>query len=87
MKKRKFNDITKIIKIKSENRKLIIIKIDKIPCMACGIDVYYYKLCRYHVIYCSYDCFSILMLSNKQGYLDENNENSSFNDSDDLMTS
>ena len=59
MEKRKFNDITKIMNIKTENVKLSISTIYKIPCMICGIDVYNYKLCMYHVIYCSYDCFSI----------------------------
>ena len=83
--KRKIEDITKTMNIKCENRKVRLnINIpEKLPCMICGIDVFNYKMCMYHLVYCSYDCFSILMLSNKQGYLHEKDTNISFNDSDD----
>ena len=84
--KRKIEDITKTMNIKCENRKVILnINIpEKLPCMICGIGVFNYKMCMYHLVYCSYDCFSILMLPNKQGYLHEKKyTNISFNDSDD----
>ena len=88
MKKRKFdkiNDITKTMNIKCENKRInLSINIpDKLPCMICGIDVYNYKMCMYHLVYCGYDCFSILMLSNKRGYLHEKDTDISFNDTDD----
>ena len=44
-----------------------------LKCDICGEKVYNYKICQ-RWVYCSYDCFSILMLTNMN-----NQENTDFN--------
>ena len=61
-KKRKYNEISK--------HNLNIKKIDYLPCDICNRNVYHYRLCTSPYVYCSYDCFSILVLSFKNDYLD-----------------
>ena len=71
--KRKFNDITKQMNCKSEyKRTLTIKKTDTLPCEICNDPVKNYRECISPYVYCSYDCLSIIILSNKNDYLDTN---------------
>ena len=70
MKKRKFIDITEQMNCKTEYKKLRIQKISSLPCDICKNPVKNFNMCIYPYVYCSYDCLSILILSNKNDYLD-----------------
>ena len=51
--------------------------IDFIPCEICKLPVYNYRCCNQnHVITCSYECFSVYQLSQKNTYLDEKDRTS-----------
>ena len=58
--------------------------IDFIPCEICKLPVYNYRCCNQsHAITCSYECFSIHILAQKNTYLDEHeNIKKSFDDID-----
>ena len=45
-----------------------------LKCECCGKSVMEYKLCGGNMIYCSIDCQEVLILSQKNGYLDQNKE-------------
>ena len=81
--KRKFNDISKALNIVTEQKKLRIVKPEFLKCEICSEPVKNYNLCVGHHIYCSYDCYAIILLSMKQGLLHEKNEDVDYND--DLM--
>ena len=38
-------------------------------CQICGDRVYQFELCVRNYIYCSYDCYALLVLSSKHGFL------------------
>ena len=61
-KKRKYNEISK--------PELNICIPSFLDCMICGKHVYNYRWCTSQFVYCSYDCFALLILSHKNGYLD-----------------
>ena len=63
-KKRKFNQISK-------KPDLHIKPIASLPCQCCGDPTKNYKLCTNNMVYCSEGCRSVLVLSRKDGYLDE----------------
>ena len=67
-----------------EKPKLKLSHIDFIPCEICKLPVYNYRCCNQnHVITCSYECFSVYQLSQKNTYLDEHeNIKKSFDDID-----
>ena len=37
-------------------------KIVSLPCECCGIQVENYKNCINHIVYCSFDCLSVILL-------------------------
>ena len=45
-----------------------------LTCECCGKSVMEYKLCGGNMIYCSIDCQEVLILSQKNGYLDQKKE-------------
>ena len=51
---------------------LIISPVLFLKCECCGKSVMEYKLCGGNMIYCSIDCQEVLILSQKNGYLDQN---------------
>ena len=53
------------------DNKLKIHKPRWLPCDVCGQRIYDYEKCISPYIYCSYNCLSILILSNKNGMLHE----------------
>ena len=59
--------------------------IDYIPCEICKRPVYNYRCCNQsHAITCSYECFSIHILAQKNTYLDEHEkERTSFDEKQD----
>ena len=78
--KRKLDDI---------NNELTIKKPKYLKCDICGVKVYSYQLCTSPYVYCSIDCLSIIILSEQNRMLHEN-ENNTFemkrvNAKDDLM--
>jgi len=52
------------------NENLTISKVHFLPCDICHRRVYNYRFCTSPFVYCSYDCCALLVLSNKNGYLD-----------------
>ena len=52
------------------NENLTISKVHFLPCDICHSRVYNYRFCTSPFVYCSYDCYALLVLSNKNGYLD-----------------
>ena len=61
----------------NKKRKISLPRLQKVLyliCDICGEKVYDYKSCQNYCIYCSYDCFSILMLN-----IINNQENTDFN--------
>ena len=77
--KRKFSGINNCITIK---------KVKYLLCEICSERVYTYQQCQGNYIYCSQDCFEILVLSNKNDYIDVKSKVNSFNrseKSDNLM--
>ena len=73
--KRKFIDITKQMNCKTEYKKTLRIKkIDTLPCEICHDPVKNYRECISPYVYCSYDCLSIIILSNKNDYLDTDDD-------------
>ena len=79
-KKRKFSDIVSCFHGTKEHIKLKIQPIDYLLCTICNKRIYDYRLHNKDYVCCSYDCYSILYLQNKNGYLDENKEITNFND-------
>ena len=78
--KRKYNEI---------NNELTIKKVKYLKCDICGVKVYSYQLCTSPYVYCSIDCLSVIILSEQNRMLHEN-ENNTFemkrvNTKDDLM--
>ena len=67
MGKRKFSDISKdtVLELKP---------IDWLLCEICSKRVYRYRECSKVGVYCSRDCYEILILSKKNDYLDSGNE-------------
>ena len=59
-KKRKYDCIM------TEN--LTISKVPFLPCDICHSRVYNYRFCTSPFVYCSYDCYALLVLSNKNGW-------------------
>ena len=76
-KKRKYNEISKIT--------LSISKIDYLKCDMCGCCVYNYQWCTSPYVYCSRDCYELIVLCNKNGYLDEKIGVKRVKSEDDLM--
>ena len=73
-KKRK---ITEMMNCETDNRTtkakpglFIKTQYESLPCDVCGKEVAHYQHCKNDLIYCSYDCYSILYLSNKDSFLD-----------------
>ena len=65
----------------SKYEQLTIAPIKWLPCNICNRRVYHYRECTSQYVYCSYDCFSILMLSMKNDYLhSKDTNNSCFNE-------
>ena len=54
---------------------LTISPIPFLKCECCGKSVLDYQLCNGNMIYCSIDCQDVLILSQKNGYLDQKREN------------
>ena len=77
--KRKFSQINNCITIK------------KVKCLLCEIrskKVYIFQQCKGNYIYCSQNCLEILVLSNKNDYIDVELKDNSFKrseKSDNLM--
>lgn len=42
-------------------------------CEVCNTPVYKYELCYGNFIYCGYDCYAIIKLSQKDDFLDSDN--------------
>ena len=80
-KKRKFSDIISCFHGTAKNLKIQ--PIDYLLCTICNKRIYDYRLHNKDYICCSYDCYSILYLKNKNGYLDEK-ESTNFNDDMDI---
>ena len=59
--KRKYSEMSNEIK-------LTIKPIKYLKCEVCNRRVYNYRLCTNNVVYCSGDCYEVLMLSKKKGY-------------------
>ena len=72
MKKRKFIDITEQMNCKTEYKHLRIQKILSLPCEICQnpVPVENFNMCISGHVYCSEDCFEIILLSYKNDYLD-----------------
>ena len=68
-KKRKCNNIIDYFIQPKEN--LSIKPIEFLKCEVCLQNVYNYRVCDNNMIYCSDSCRAILILSKKNGYLDE----------------
>lgn len=66
--KRKYSQITK------PDHNLQLQPIFWLFCECCRNRVYNYRLCEHHIIYCSRSCYEVLVLSRKNGYLDEKDE-------------
>ena len=64
--KRKYNEI---------NNELTIKKPKYLKCDVCGVKVYSYQLCTSPYVYCSIDCLSIIILSEQNRMLHENENN------------
>lgn len=64
-KKRKYDEMNK-------KPDLIIKPVETLPCQCCGDQVKEYKICTGHIVYCSEACREVLILSRKDGYLDQN---------------
>ena len=64
--KRKYNDI---------NTELTIKKVKYLKCDICSKRVYTYQLCTSPYVYCSIDCLSIIILSEQNRMLLENENN------------
>ena len=64
--KRKYNEI---------NNELTIKKPKYLKCDICGVKVYSYQLCTSPYTYCSIDCLSIIILSEQNRMLHENENN------------
>lgn len=62
--KRKYSDINKDLTIKSP---------PFLRCEICNKKVYSYQLCTQPYVYCSLECLEVLLLSQKNDYLDANN--------------
>ena len=67
--KRKFSDPNKDLSIKSPAY---------LPCEICSKKVFAFKLCTQPYTYCSQYCLEVLLLSQKNDYLDANDKNNSF---------
>ena len=77
--KRKFRDITKDLNVIVEpKRKLVIVRPDYLYCDICFDKVYNYHTCRPPYVYCSRDCYEVLILSQINNYIDENKNNNDF---------
>ena len=57
--------------------KMTLAPIKWLPCNICQRRVYHYRECTGQYVYCSYDCFAILMLSMKNDYLHSRDTNHS----------
>ena len=68
-KKRKY-ELTKDFQRKSSKSDLQIQDIEYLKCEICQTPVYHYKFCTPPHIYCSYECYAILALSDKNNYMD-----------------
>ncbi len=64
--KRTYSNMDKPLKIKRPKF---------LKCDVCGKRVYNYELCTKPYTYCSIDCISLLILSNKNGFLHEESPN------------
>ena len=84
-KKRKRNIIDELNITIIEKPNLKLSPIDFINCEICKLPVYTYRCCNQnHVITCSYECFSVYHLSQKNTYLDEHEkERTSFDEKQD----
>ena len=69
--KRKFSQI---------NNELVIQPIPYLKCEVCKRKVYTYQVCTGNHIYCSEDCYEVLILSKKNGYLDEKTQKQPFDE-------
>ena len=74
--KRKYSEITK---------ELVIKPVEYLVCEICGNKVINYHLRTKPHVYCSLDSYSVLMLSKKNGYLDEKATVPRIKSQDDLM--
>ena len=63
----------KMKRLHSQINKLTIYKPKFLKCEVCGKRIYNYEKCISPYVYCSYDCLSILVLADKNSYMDEDN--------------
>ena len=61
--KRKYNEINLVIHTPAF-----------LPCDICHNKVYHYKLCTKPYTYCSMDCLEVMILSQKNDYMDVDTE-------------